>query len=349
MRTPSGFSRIGFAVLALVLSRGGRAARRGVTLRNDLLVARSRRRRLGGGHPLERPARRARSRRKLFSGADHMTADGDAARFLEEAQLDPKKDVDTVVIAGRASGGKHGSPTLALFEGRFDPERLAAAAQGRGAVRRSTSAGDYFLLPEKHGHDEEHPGAAAFVSSSLVIAGTESAVMQALADRQSGGTGFASGAGLGRELKRVDRGASVWALVDVARYPSVAHRSAHVNVSGEANGEPAMAIMGAMKSVSLVAIQAKARGDSLELSATGLSSDAETRQLLEDSLRGVDGHVAARGAGQVAGARLGAAQVQRFERQRGRLDPRDPDRQRAAGPLPEEAPQRRLRRQICDL
>ena len=224
---------------------------------------------------------------RLFSGADHMTADGDGARFLEEAQLDPKKDVDTVVIAARPSSGQHGSPTLALFEGRFDPARLAAAAVNRGAVRTSTSAGDYFLLPEKHGHDDEHRGAAAFVSSSLVIAGTESAVIQALADRRSGGTGFASGAGLGRQLKRVDRDASLWALVDVTRYPSVARRSAHVHASAEAGDEPAMALMGAMKSVSLVAVQAKARGDALELSATGLASDAETRQLLEDSLRGL--------------------------------------------------------------
>ncbi len=286
MRTLPGSSRIGFAFLALVLCAAAAPLAAASRSGNDLLSL----------VPADAASvavirlsdlRESPLAGKLFSGADHMTADGDAARFLEQAQLDPKKDVDTVVIAGRASGGKHGSPMLALFEGRFDPERLAAAAQGRGAVRRSTSAGDYFLLPEKHGRDEEHPGAAAFVSSSLVIAGTESAVMQALADRQSGGTGFASGAGLGRELKRVDRSASVWALVDVARYPSVAHRSAHVNVSGEANGEPAMAIMGAMKSVSLVAIQAKARGDSLELSATGLSSDAETRQLLEDSLRGL--------------------------------------------------------------
>lgn len=224
---------------------------------------------------------------RLFSGADHMTADGDGARFLEEAQLDPKKDVDTVVIAARPSSGQHGSPTLALFEGRFDPARLAAAAVNRGAVRTSTPAGDYFLLPEKHGHDEEHRGAAAFVSSSLVIAGTESAVIQALADRRSGGPGFASGTGLGRQLKRVDRDASLWALVDVTRYPSVARRSAHVHASAEAGDEPAMALMGAMKSVSLVAVQAKARGDALELSATGLASDAETRQLLEDSLRGL--------------------------------------------------------------
>ena len=154
-------------------------------------------------------------------------------------------------------------------------------------MRRSTPAGDYFLLPEKHGHDRKHPAAAAFVSSSLVIAGSESAVAQALADRQSGGTGFAAASGLGRELKRVDRGASVWALVDVNRYPSIARHSARAHASGEASGEPAMAVLSVMKSVSLVAVQAKARGDSLELSATGLSSDAETRQLLEDSLRGL--------------------------------------------------------------
>jgi hypothetical protein len=222
---------------------------------------------------------------KLFSGADHMTSNGDAARFLEEARLDPKRDVDTVLVAGRPSTGDSGTPVLALFEGRFNPDSLSAAAVSRGAMRKSTSAGDYYLLPDKHEHDR--PAAVAFVSPSLVIAGTESAVAQALADRRAGGSGFASGSGLGRELKRVDRGSSVWVLVDVTRYPSVARKSARVHTDSEGNGEPAVVLMGAMKSVSLVAVQAKANGDSLELSATGLASDADTRQLLEDSLRGV--------------------------------------------------------------
>lgn len=222
---------------------------------------------------------------KLFSGADHMTSNGDAARFLEEAQLDPKRDVDTVLVAGRPSTGDSGTPVLALFEGRFNPDSLSAAAVSRGAMRKSTAAGDYYLLPDKHEHDR--PAAVAFVSTSLVIAGTESAVAHALADRRAGGTGFASGSGLGRELKRVDRGSSVWVLVDVTRYPSIARRSAHVHADSEGSSEPAAALMGAMKSVSLVAVQAKANGDSLELSATGLASDADTRQLLEDSLRGV--------------------------------------------------------------
>ena len=228
---------------------------------------------------------------RLFEGADHMTVDGDGGRFLEEAQLNPKKDVDTVVVAGRPSSGGKGGPTLALFEGRFDADKLARAAEGRGAVRKSGPAGDYYVLPEGHGHHrhgDEQPGAVAFAGPNLVIAGTETAVVQALADRQAGGSGFTTGAGLGRELKRVDRGASAWALVDVARYPSLANRSAHIHVSADSvNGEPAAAIMGVMKSVSLVAFQATAKGDALELSATGVSADAETRQLLEDSLRGL--------------------------------------------------------------
>ena len=42
-----------------------------------------------------------------------------------------------------------------------------------------------------------------------------------------------------------------------------------------------------MKSVSLLALQASVHGDAVELAATGVSSDAENRGLLEDSLRGV--------------------------------------------------------------
>src|SRR5262249_4677920 len=42
-----------------------------------------------------------------------------------------------------------------------------------------------------------------------------------------------------------------------------------------------------MKSVSLLALQATAKGDALKLNATGLVSDDETAGLMEDALRGV--------------------------------------------------------------
>jgi hypothetical protein len=225
---------------------------------------------------------------RIFADADHVTVDGDAGRFLAQARLSPKDDVDTVVIAATPGSGAEETSVLTLFEGRFDPDRLSAAAEARGAVRKTTPSGDYYLIAEKKCSEEAggaRPGAVAFVSRHLVMAGTESAVTDALASAAAGGTRFSTGAGLGRELHRIDRESSVWALIDLTRHPFGKTRNGHVETEGDRG--PALALLGAMKSVSLFAFEASARADALELSASGLSSDGETRQLLEDSVRGV--------------------------------------------------------------
>ncbi len=227
---------------------------------------------------------------RVFSDTDKLTVDGDAAHFLAEARLNPKEDVDTVVAAGspKGAGGSDGWG-LVLFEGRFDPAALSAAITARGAVRKSTPAGDYFLLPEKNATTSNHEqGAIAFASDHLVIAGNESSVVAALAQRSAGGTAFRSGAGLGRHLGRIDSGASAWALVDVSRLPqkdaAVRHAQAHAEGSGM---DAAATLVTSLKSVSLLTLQATAKGDALKLNATGLASDDETAGLMEDALRGV--------------------------------------------------------------
>ncbi len=238
---------------------------------------------------------------RVFSDTDHLTVDGDAAHFLAEARLNPKEDVDTVVAAGspKGAGGSSGWG-LVLFEGRFDPAALSAAIAERGAVKKSTPAGDYFLLPDKSttSSSNHEQGAIAFASKHLVIAGNESSVVAALAERSAGGTGFRSGAGLGRHLGRIDSGASAWALVDVSRLP-IGERQKGFHASGTINGQDvdvtahaghedaAMSLVSSMKSVSLLALQATAKGDALKLNATGLVSDEETAGLMEDALRGV--------------------------------------------------------------
>ncbi|HTS03568.1 MAG TPA: hypothetical protein VMN04_13670, partial [Thermoanaerobaculia bacterium] len=238
---------------------------------------------------------------RVFSDTDHLTVDGDAARFLAEARLNPKEDVDTVVAAGspKGAGGSSGWG-LVLFEGRFDPAALSAAIVERGAVKKSTPAGDYFLLPDKSATSSpsHEQGAIAFASKHLVIAGNESSVVAALAERSAGGTAFRTGAGLGGQLGRIDSGASAWALVDVTRLP-VGERRKGLRASGTIDGkdvdgtaraghdDPAMSLVSSMKNVSLLALQATARGDALKLSATGVVSDEETAGLMEDALRGV--------------------------------------------------------------
>ena len=65
-----------------------------------------------------------------------------------------------------SAGGQ--TPVLAIFQGRFDPDRLAAAVESRGGTRKSSPGGDYELLPEKGG---KPPAAAAFVSREINATG----------------------------------------------------------------------------------------------------------------------------------------------------------------------------------
>jgi len=179
-----------------------------------------------------------------------------------------------------------GSGVLAIVSGRFDPERLGAAAEARGATKTAAAGVTYYLLPEKAESSKHGPTAAAFVSTHLVLGGTEAAVVQALAARAAGGTSFASGGGLGAQLTRVNRSASVWALVDVTRYPAVQKGLDRGHGRSESS-ETTSTLLGAMKSVTLFAFQATVKGDGMDLSASGVARDPDTRQLLEDSLRGV--------------------------------------------------------------
>lgn len=217
---------------------------------------------------------------RVFTETDRISGDADAARFLEEVHLNPKRDIDLVLVAGSPKSAGPGSG-LAAFEGRFDAGKLAAAAVARGATKRSVPGGDYYFLPDR-GHGAGHDaGAVAFLSDRLIVAGSESSVVSALARRAAGSAGFSSGAGLGASLSRVDPKASAWVLVDMAQMPA-SHRHASHGDEG-ASG----ALVGAMKSVSLVVLSATADGDALKLTATGVSADAETRQNLQDAIRGV--------------------------------------------------------------
>lgn len=214
---------------------------------------------------------------RVFADMDKLSGDGDAQRFLEETGLTPREDIDTVIVA--MSPGRTGSQDsgLVLFEGRFDLTRIASALTSRGAKLETTPAGELYRLPDSG----PEAGAVALVNRTLIVCGNEASVTAALARKENGGDGgLTDGSGLGRHLSRVDRDASAWALIDIERFPS-ARRGA------EGDGDPSEAIVGAMKKVSLLAVQATVRGDAVDFAATGLSSDAESRDLLEDGLRGV--------------------------------------------------------------
>jgi hypothetical protein len=217
---------------------------------------------------------------RVFADMDHISGDDDGARFFRETGLTPREDIDTITVAMTRSSGTHGSG-LVLFEGRFDLARIEKALTSRGAtLKKTASGGELYRLPNQGGEE----GAVALVNRNLLVCGGEAEVAAALARRESGGEGgLSSGQGLGKQLSRIDQHASAWALVDLTRLPK--HDAEASSSSGD--GEPSRAVIGAMKSVTLVAIQATVKGDGLDFQATGLTNSADDRQNLEDALRGV--------------------------------------------------------------
>lgn len=215
---------------------------------------------------------------RVFRDLDHISGDDDAAMFLEETGLAPREDIDTVIVAMTPAAKGARESGIVLFEGRFDLGRIAKALGSRKATLKTSPAGEYYLLNESG--DEK--GAVALVNRGLIVCGSEATVVATLARRESGGDGgLTSGQGLGRYLARVDRDASAWALVDVARFPGSRRDDA-----GEGS-EPSQALVSAMKSVAFVSLEATVQSDGVAFAAKGYSSDAESRDLLEDALRGV--------------------------------------------------------------
>jgi hypothetical protein len=218
----------------------------------------------------------------LLEPTANVSMAADASQFLRDAGLPPSKDVDVVVFSTspRSTLGNEAEVLIAA-DGRFNIERLVSALETRGAVKKSSPNGVYYMLPESERHGDSKNGAVAFPDGHLALIGTESAVLEALASRATGGTSFFTASGLGRDLSRVDAKATAWVLIDVTRAQRIVGAPKMKTESA-----PGMAISAALKSVSTVALWATDTGDAIKLGAFGLSHDTETLGLLEDTLRG---------------------------------------------------------------
>lgn len=214
----------------------------------------------------------------LFKQTDSISSNGDAGMFLEDAGLQPSKDIDVLVVSTspKTNLGDEAEVLIAA-DGRFNVDRLTAALTKRGAVQKN----GYLILP-KEASNHGKQGVVAFPDSHLALIGSEGAVTEALANRANGGTTFFASSGLGREVSRIDSHASAWAIIDVPRASRLTN-SPHV----PSRSTQAEALSTAVKNLSTVALWASDGGDALKLGAFGITHDADTLQLIEDTLRGM--------------------------------------------------------------
>lgn len=216
---------------------------------------------------------------RIFNEADKMACDGDGAKFLAEAGLDPAKDIDTITFALRPNQVTSESDAIVVAEGRFDSTRVIAALVSRGAKEMSTPTGKYYLFEEKSG--EEHEGgkaAIAFLDRGYAVMGTEDGVKGALNAVSRGGSGFMTST-LGGQLSRIDASASAWMLGDVQRMARLAG-------NGPEGTPKTENIFLAVKKMTYVTMWTTDTGDAIRFGGSALSDDEETRGLVEDTIRG---------------------------------------------------------------
>ena len=238
---------------------------------------------------------------RLFSDFDDVTLDGDAAKFLAEARLNPVDDVDLVVFAARR--GRKGR-ALVAFEGRFDPQRLAAAAAAARRRGRTASGATYFLLKDKGHPGHEGDGAVAFVAR-LMVAGRGR--RREGPGRPAGRRHGLHGRGRPRRAARQSGRRRGWVVIDRTRFPE---SRARPRVSSDDSGNAARGDRRRHEPGLGVRFPGHGQGDALRSQApSGFVKDEETRGLLEDALRGLLAGIPARGPRQARG-RLGDPEVQ---------------------------------------
>ena len=228
--------------------------------------------------------------REIFKGLDQITTDGDAAKFLSDAGLNPATDFDAVTIGAAPKLENGNEAVVVVVEGHFDPERLARAATARGAILKNAGGHSYYLLPEHQApasaaaphHD--HSGAVAFLDNHMIVAGEEGAVAAALAgdghrpalyEKQSGAiTGTPTG----------------WLLLDAARFGGGKARAAdtgHERRPSVEGNHPEQQIASLARSVTFFAAQFSVERSRVSFSGHLHAADAQSRQDLEDVTRGL--------------------------------------------------------------
>jgi hypothetical protein len=187
--------------------------------------------------------------------------------------LDPERDLDRVVIAGRDPSGMKKDPGVALITGRFDRYKLGRAAEEKPGVTTKNHQGTSMYL-----YNEEKKGATAvaFLDDTTLALGSQSAVEAVIENRANGSAGLRANKALVALIETVRPGSTFWMAGDqsiLARMPT--------SMPGGAGGTgmqlPSLRSMVVTGDLDPVVV----------LQITGETADAAAAQNLADIVRGL--------------------------------------------------------------
>jgi hypothetical protein len=130
----------------------------------------------------------------------------------EKTGLNPERDVDRIVVAGRAADkGPEGG--VVLVSGRFDRTRLSRAieTEGKGVTFKGHEGTTLYLFREGVG---ARAGAVAFLDDDTLVMGPRASVEATISNHAGGRAPVRSNAALVALLESVKPGSTFWAVGD---------------------------------------------------------------------------------------------------------------------------------------
>jgi hypothetical protein len=185
--------------------------------------------------------------------------------------LNPERDVDQVLVAGR--GGDH-SAGVAMALGRFDRTRLMQAIEAKkdGVSWKALSGTNVYLFREGS------PGAAAlaFLDDRTLVIGSQAGVESAVASHTGGDPGLRGNPVLIRLLEQVKPGSAFWMVGD---------QSLLANLPKTVPGAGGAGTSVTLPSLQSLLVTGELEG-ALSLSVTGEAADDAAARNLADIVRG---------------------------------------------------------------
>jgi hypothetical protein len=195
------------------------------------------------------------------------------ADLQEKLGLDPERDLDRVIIAGRDPGGVKKDPGLAIVTGRFDRYKLGRAAEEHAGVTTKNHEGTSLYLYNEGGKGAT---AVAFLDDDTLALGSQSAVEAVITNRAGGTGGLRANPKLLALIEGIKPGSTFW----VAGDQSLLSRMPHA-IPGGAGGS-------GMQLPSLRSMVVTGDLDPVvALQITGETVDAAAAQSLADIVRGL--------------------------------------------------------------
>ncbi len=196
--------------------------------------------------------------------------------------LDPARDIDQIVVAGRRGAGKTAPQPLVIATGRFDLDKLAGTlGQAKQATKRQLEGTTLFTMTKQTESGQTESSALALLDAGALVFGPSAAVEGVVASRSRGETPLRQNTELIKLVESVKPGSTFWVVGGQSLLAGMPNRFPVPGMGG--SGTSAGMNLPPLQSLTLT-------GDfdpELSLALTSVAADEAAATKLADVMRGL--------------------------------------------------------------